>query len=267
MLVLGALASADDEPPRVLYIANMGAMIENGDTRILFDPLFHYEHDTYDRVPPEVEAAMLAGEEPFNNIDAVFISHHHGDHFDPATILELMRSQPDMQMFGPVQATSALRELVVVPGDPVLERIHGLSLENGMAATDIDLGPLLVEGARIRHSGWPNYHADVEVIVFRVTLDDETTVMHFGDADPDDAHFAKSPEHWSERHSHLALPPYWFYLSDDGRRILENRIGADKVVGMHVPVKMPDDPRLRPERLQFVDLFVEPGESRTLDVE
>ena len=153
----------------------MGAMIERADTKIVFDPLFHYEHDTYDRVPAEVETALLAGTEPWDGIDAVFISHHHGDHFDPATILELLRARQTIELFGPEQAAAAIRELVADPSDPLLKRVHGLSLENGMAATDIKFGPLLVEAVRIPHSGWPDRRADVENIVFRVTLDKETT--------------------------------------------------------------------------------------------
>ncbi len=258
-------AAAEDLAPRALYIANMGAMIERGDTKILFDPLFHYDPDIYDRVPAEIEAALLAGIEPWDGIDAVFISHHHADHFDPATILALLNAQPTIELFGPEQAAAAIRKLVVDPADPVLKRVHGLSLENGLAATDIVFGPLLVEAVRIRHSGWPDYHADVENIVFRVTLDNETTVMHFGDADPVDVHFARSPEHWNERHSHFAMPPYWFFLSNEGRQILQDRIGADEVIGMHVPTDVPDDSASRRERLQNIDLFVKPGETRTLE--
>jgi len=260
-------AATEDPAPRAVYIANMGAMIERGETKILFDPLFHYDPDIYDRVPAEVEAALLAGIEPWDGIDAVFISHHHADHFDPATILELLRAQQTIELFGPEQAAAAIRGLVVDPSDPVLKRVHGLSLENGMAATDIVFGPLLVEAARIRHAGWPDYHANVENIVFRVTLDDETTVMHFGDADPVDAHFARSPEHWNERQSHFAMPPYWFFLSNEGRQILKDRIGAEKAVGMHVPTAVPDDRASRRERLQDIDLFVIPGETRILTVE
>jgi hypothetical protein len=170
-------------------------------------------------------------------------------------------------MFGPEQAAAAIRSLVTDPESTVSDRVHGLSLENGMTSTDIALGPVLVEAVRIRHAGWPDRHANIENIVFRVTLDSDTTVMHFGDADPADAHFAISPEHWKERHAHLAMPPYWFFLSSEGRQILDNRIGADKVIGMHVPTKIPDDPENRPENLQSADLFVKPGEQRTLVVE
>ena len=40
-----------------------------------------------------VSCLLLCSLSPWDGIDAVFISHHHGDHFDPATILELLRTQ------------------------------------------------------------------------------------------------------------------------------------------------------------------------------
>ena len=265
LLSLSSWATAAGEPsPRAHYIANMGAMIERGETKILFDPLFSNHYRTYEPVPAEVEAALLAGTEPWDGIDAVFISHHHGDHFDPATVLELLRAQPAIELFGPEQAATAIRNLVIDTDDPLLERVHGLSLENGETAVDVELGSLLVEAVRIRHAGWPEYHADIENLVFRITLNSETTVMHFGDADPVDEHFARAPEHWQERHTHFAMPPYWFFNSKQGRQILEDRIGASHAVGMHVPIDVPDDPASRREKLQDVDLFTRQGETRAI---
>jgi L-ascorbate metabolism protein UlaG (beta-lactamase superfamily) len=259
-------SAAEDAVPRAHYIANMGALIEHGETKILFDPLFRNDYGTYDLVPADTEAALLAGIEPFNSIDAVFISHHHGDHFDPATVLELLNAQSTIELFGPEQAAAAIRELVADPEDSVLKRIHGLSLENGETAVDVELGSLLIEAVRVPHEGWPAYHPNVENLVFRVTLDRETTVMHFGDADPLDAHYAKDPEHWEERQTHFAMPPYWFFFSSEGRQVLNDRIGATHAVGMHVPTKVPDNPAGRSEDLQNVDLFTRPGETRTITV-
>jgi len=258
-------ASASDSPtPRAHYIANMGAMIEHGQTKIVFDPLFRNDFDTYDGVPAKIEAALLAGVEPWNSIDAVFISHYHEDHFDPATILKLLGAQQTIELFGPEQAAAAIRELLVDPEDPLRERVHGLSLKNGGAAIDIEFGPLLIEAIRVPHAGWPGSHEDVENIIFRVTLDSETTVMHFGDADPVDEHYSEHPEHWKERQTHFAMPPYWFFFSNEGRQILGDRIGALDVVGMHVPTKVPDDAANRSENLQDVDLFTQPGETRDI---
>jgi L-ascorbate metabolism protein UlaG (beta-lactamase superfamily) len=257
-------AASENVAAKAHYIANMGALIEHGQTKVVFDPLFHYDYDTYDRVPAKIEAALLAGIEPFDGIDAVFISHHHGDHFDPGTVLKLLNAQQTIELFGPEQAAAAIRRLVADPEDPVLKRVHGLSLENGATATDIELGPLLIEATRVPHEGWPEFHEHVENIVFRVTLDSETTVMHFGDAGPVKEHFSAAPEHWQERQTHFAMPPYWFFFSREGREILEDRIGATHAIGMHVPTKVPDDRASRREGLQDVDLFTQPGETRTI---
>ena len=262
---LYASASAD-ENARAHYIANMGVMIESGNIKILFDPLFDNDYGIYDRVQTSVETGLLAGKDPWDGIDAVFISHYHGDHFDPAMILKLLNAHRSIELFGPEQAATAIRALMIDPEDTVLERIHGLSLKEGVAATDIELGALLIEAVRIPHEGWPDMHEDIENLVFRVTLDEETTVMHFGDADPLDEHFARTPEHWQERHTHFAMPPYWFFFSERGRKILQQRIGASHATGLHVPTEVPDDPLSRPENLQDVDLFTSPGETRSIIV-
>ncbi len=264
MLAVSPLAIAEEPAARAHYIANMGVMVERGDTKILFDPLFSQHFNIYDRASPETQDDLIAGVEPFDGIDAVFISHHHGDHFDPATILKLLRAQPAIEMFGPEQAAAALRQLADDAGDPVLQRIHGLTLENGRAATDVEIGSLLVEAARVRHAGWPQRHANVENIVFRVTLDGETTVMHFGDADPQHHHYTIDPEHWHERHTHFAMPPYWFFYSAHGRQILEQRMDTGYAIGLHVPDEVPTEPSARHEALQDVDLFTQPGETRPI---
>ncbi len=264
--VLSFSTAADEIEARATYIANMGVMIERGETKVLFDPLFRNNFDTYDPVPAEFESALLAGSTPWDGIDAVFVSHYHEDHFDPATLLVLLRNQSAIELFAPEQAAAAIRELVSDDNDSLLGRIHGISLANGEATTDVELGQLLVEAVRIPHAGWPNRHSHVENLVFRVTLDSVATITHFGDAEPADEHYAGQAEHWRERHTHLAMPPYWFFLSSEGRAILEERIDADHAVGMHVPSQISDDATKRPDGLQDVDLFTDPGQVRRIPV-
>jgi hypothetical protein len=62
------------------------------------------------------------------------------------------------------------------------------------------------------------------------------------------------------------MPPYWFFLSDEGRQVLEDRIEVDHAVGMHVPTEIPGDRRDRSPKLQDVDLFTQPGETRAITV-
>ena len=113
--------AAEETVARARYIANMGAMVERGDTKVLFDPLFHNDFGTYDSVPVEIETALLAGTQPWDGIDAVFVSHYHEDHFDPATILKLLRTQSTIEFFAPEQAAEAIRVLVAEGEDSLLD--------------------------------------------------------------------------------------------------------------------------------------------------
>ena len=70
----------------------------------------------------------------------------------------------------------------------------------------------MIDAVRIPHAGWPS-RADIENLVFRVPLKNQgtsVTVMHLGDADPDADHYLQYKDHWQQRVSDTALPPYWF---------------------------------------------------------
>jgi L-ascorbate metabolism protein UlaG (beta-lactamase superfamily) len=257
----GALAH-ESANLRAHYLANSGVMIAHGETKIVFDPLFRNGFDTYDLVPADMEAALLAGEPPYDGIDAIFISHNHEDHVDPALVLGWLLTNVELELYGPEQAVKVIRQLAGESDDELLHRLHGVALENHGPAVDIKVGPLQIEAIRVPHAGFPERHPTIENIVFRVTLDDSTTVMHFGDATVRDKHFAPQAEHWQERHTHLALPPYWFFDSNSGRQVLEKHIKAGHTIGVHVRTEMPDDPAARPEPFQGFDLFTRPGETR-----
>ena len=57
--ILSTVASADG---KVMYLANEGLMVQAGDSKVLFDPIFRNSYDTYQLVPPEIEDNLLAGE-------------------------------------------------------------------------------------------------------------------------------------------------------------------------------------------------------------
>jgi L-ascorbate metabolism protein UlaG (beta-lactamase superfamily) len=117
---------------------------------------------------------------------------------------------------------------------------------------------------RIPHSGWPETHARIENIAFRVVLASGVSVVHLGDADVRDEHYATDGEHWDSRDSDVALPPYWYFLSGEGRSILRDRLKPELAVGVHVPQAVPHDAAARRDGLRDVDLFTRPGESRTV---
>ena len=263
MILVGACATAAaQETSTVRYLANEGVMVSHGETKILFDPIFHYGPDTYQRLPERMRDAIMAGESPYDGVDAVFVSHYHADHFSASGLIELLVARDDIRLYAPIQAVSEMRQLASAENVSVFERTTNFDLDYGDAPVFVRAGGLLVEAVHVPHSGWPTARTDVQNIVFRVTLEDTSTVVHLGDADARIVHFEQDESFWTERIVDLALPPYWFLLSDDGREILEDRIYARHSIGIHVPAEFARDRSAIPEELIGEDIFTQPGEGR-----
>jgi L-ascorbate metabolism protein UlaG (beta-lactamase superfamily) len=246
------------------YLANAGVLIASGETKVVFDPLFRNDFGTYQLLPEVLERALFAGEPPFDGIDAVLISHYHEDHFSPIDILRLLQERPEIRLYAPVQAVSEMRSIAGDTHQEIFDRVTAIALAYKDAPVTIEEGALVIEAVRIPHSGWPERRLDVENVAFRVTLDGETTVLHLGDADASDLHFARDAGYWDRRATDIAFPPYWFFGSEEGRSVLEQRLKPTHAVGVHVPVAMPRRPEDRPPELEGYDLFVEPGETREI---
>ncbi len=263
-LLLAALSTTagGQEKSIVRYLANEGVMITHGDTTILFDPLFADRYGQYQMVPQNVLDAIFAGAAPFDDVDAVFISHFHGDHFSAREVLRLLQVRREIQLYAPAQAVAEMRRIATTDDQGIFDRITIFDLDYGDAPVFVRQEGLLIEAVHVPHSGWPTARTDVQNITFRVTLEDTSTVLHLGDADARLVHFEQDQGSWAERRFDLAFPPYWFFLSDDGREILENRINIRNSIGIHVPARFGDAPSSVPDELFGDDLFTRPGEGR-----
>lgn len=244
------------------YLANEGVLVSAGETSIAFDPVFRVGGAEYQRLPTGLERALFAGEPPFDGLDAVFVSHYHDDHFSPPDLLRLLVRRPEIRLYAPAQAVETMHPRND-EGREALARVTGIALGLGDPPATFEAGPLLVEAFRVPHAGWPERATNVHNLAYRVTLGG-VTVAHLGDADARDVHFAPEAERWSARHIHMAFPPFWFFLSEEGRRVLAERLAPDHAVGIHVPVSLPREAAARPGPLRDRDLFQEPGETRAI---
>ena len=238
------------------YLGNEGVMIDTGKTKILFDPFFHNDYKIYQLVPEDIREAMFKGTAPYDKINAIFISHAHQDHFSATDALKFLKAHSTTQLVAPKQAIDLLVQLP--EADKVMSRVKPVSLNFGDQPVEFQFKDILVEAVRIPHAGWPG-RANISNMVYRVTLNDSVTVMHMGDADPDDSHYSPFQAHWKKRVTNVAFPPYWFFLSDKGNKILQSRLNALEHVGVHVPVIIPGQ-----LRASGADYFSKPGEKRAV---
>ena len=155
---------------QAFYMANEAVMVTDGDTKVLFDPLYPESYGQYLLVPEAMREALFAGYEPFDGVDAIFVSHFHGDHFSAEDMLRLLIAQPDIILYAPQQAVLAMRSIADPEQELVFDRVNGVDLEYQDAPVILSMDKLKVEAVRIPHSGWPTGRLNVQNIVWRVTL-------------------------------------------------------------------------------------------------
>ncbi|MEP1230428.1 MAG: MBL fold metallo-hydrolase [Litorimonas sp.] len=244
-----------DQTAQARYIANEGVLILQGETKIMFDPLPLSGFGTYPEVPEATFQAIMDGTGVYAGIDAVFISHAHTDHFSPENMINYMKAHKKVKLVAPQQALESLQKHELW-SKKLLKRIKVIDLEAGDAPQNIRLRNIRATAVHIPHAGWPApARASIQNIVYRVTLDKSATVMHMGDADPNPVHFTPHADHWAAKTTDTAFPPYWFFLSEDGQNILSNDINAVDAIGIHVPIKVPQE--LRDSGADFLSKFEE----------
>lgn len=223
------------------YLANSAILVSQGETKVLFDPLFHNNYGQYQLVPDDVRVGILQGFGAFSGVDAVFISHAHGDHFDAGDANQYMSNHPNVRFIAPQQAIDNMKKHEGW-SDDFAPRITAIVLDYGDAPVEIKVGEIAASAVRIPHAGWPDpRRVSVQNMVYRVSLGENATVMHMGDADPREQHYTPFNDHWQAKATDTAFPPYWFFLTDGGEDILTNTLNVKKSIGVHVPDTVPEN--------------------------
>lgn len=241
------------------YIANEAILVSHGEAKIMFDPLPLSGFGVYPEPSPADIAKMMSGQGEYEGVDAVFISHAHRDHFSAVAMITYLTNNPDVRLIAPQQALDMMQ--ADANWDEALQgRMTILDMEVGDAPEAISIGDITATAVRIPHAGWPApARASVQNMVYRVTLGDGATVMHMGDADPRRQHFIPHKDHWAERRTETAFPPYWFLTSMQGRNILTDDMNVASSIGVHVPLEVPADLKESEQ-----DYFSKSGETREI---
>lgn len=260
LLLLTPLLQAQDSAAETRYLGNDGLLVHVGGHKILLDAFYNQSFATYTLVPEHLAAALLAGDPPYDDVELVFVSHVHGDHFSAALMLAYLRAQPQVVLICPQQVLDELQQAQLEPS--LRQRIRALDLAPGDPWQTLQASDMAIDVIALPHAGGARM-ADVRNLVFRVALLPDYAVVHLGDAAVDPAAFAATGEFWRARSVQTAFPPYWFLGDDSGRELLREYVAAPQIIGIHVPVAATGQGTEWRASLEG-DLFTDPGESRPL---
>lgn len=243
---------------QVHYLGNEGLMIESKQNKVLFDPFFHKNYQRFTLVPEKIRTKIFNNNKPFDNIDAIFISHSHADHFDAKDIATYLKKYPKVVLVAPMQVIEKLKPLTEY--QTIASRLHGIALKYGDQPKNVVIGNIRAEAVRIPHVGWPK-RTEIENLVYRVTLHNEVTVMHLGDADTKAAHYQPYLKFWQKKNTHYAFIPGVFATATGALNWVNKQLNIKNITYIHLPAKLPQS-----LKQSMKDYFSVPGETRKIKV-
>ena len=216
----------------ISYLGNAGFLISDGEHTVLIDALFGEGLAGYPVVDEARRADLERAAAPFDEVDVVLATHHHGDHFAPDAVARHLSANPRALFLSTPQALDRLRA-AVDDFAPLAQRAHGVLPPEGERHTvrllglDVTLLPL--------HHG-RDRDPPVENVAFLFELGGRK-LLHAGDTVVRVADLA--PYDLASESIDVAMLPFWLLVYDDWEGVPE-RIAAGEILAMHVPA--PDAP-------------------------
>lgn len=223
---------------RVVSILNAGIRAEFGEAKFLIDPLYDNHFGSLAEMGPELIEKIIAGEAPYDGVDAVFVSHAHADHFSAEYLNRMMAAQAEVIVVAPDQALAAMQASPIWQ-DEFQSRIVSIDLENGGPPQLFELAGAEIEALQTPHAGWPDRHKDTDNITYRISSEAGARIIHLGDADPVVEHFAPNVEMLGSKRSDIAFVPAWFFSAPEPDALIGETLNADEAIGVHVPARVP----------------------------
>ena len=234
LILLLALASTPapsmSQAPRleVIYLANMGVLVEGGGRRVVIDGFHHAELDGTAAVPSSWLQALEQSRDPFRTLDLVLTTHRHLDHFNAASVAARLLSDSGVVFVAAQETVDSLlartnlraaRARVMAGVRGVIPPARG---EARVPLAGIELAVLDLPHNRTRSKRVANVGFVLNLQGLRV--------LHVGDADPTAANF--DPHRLAQRPIDVAIVPFWYLMGENGDVL--RSIGARTWIATHV---------------------------------
>ncbi len=225
LIVAGQATPARRSPEVTLvYLANMGVVLEGDGRRVAIDAFHHGALAMYAAVPRELLQPLEQAQEPFARLDLILTTHRHLDHFDAGSVASRLGSDPGVRFLAATETVDSLYARTSLgSGHP---RVHGV-LPPARGETRLADAPVGLTVLDLPHNPTPSRR--VANVGFLVELGG-LGILHVGDADPEAATYAA---HRLAGRVDVAIVPFWYLTGEDDA--VRRAIGARVWVATHIP--------------------------------
>ena len=212
----------------VRYIANEGVLIASGDKQILIDGLHREYKPAYLFPPPEMQSVLENARSPYDKIDFILVSHVHLDHFHPQSIGLYLKSNARTIFASSGQAVDEVAKNFA-DHEKVRAQIRPVAYE-WKKSSEVDQDGVKIKFLGLRHSG--ERFKELQNFGHLIEIGGKK-LLHIGDADMTAENF--SAFNLAAEKIDVAFIPYWFLLSEDGRKFVREQFNPKHIIAVHIP--------------------------------
>lgn len=213
----------------VRYIANEGVLIASADKQILIDGLHREYKLEYLFPPPEMQAVLENSRAPYEKINVLLVSHVHLDHFHPQSIGLYLKNNPRSVFASSAQAVDEVAKNFA-DHEKVRTQIRPVTHE-WKKSFEIEQDGVRIKFLGLRHTGGERWK-DIQNLGHLITIGGKK-FLHIGDADMTAENFAAF--NLAEEKVDVAFVPYWFLISEDGRKFVREQFNPKHIIAVHIP--------------------------------
>jgi L-ascorbate metabolism protein UlaG (beta-lactamase superfamily) len=212
----------------ITQLANEGAIISDGETRVMIDGMVVEPYSVYGGLPVGAAAMFNQVSGPYSDIDLALASHRHHDHNQPKFACEFVKNSSDMMFVSSSQVLGLMREKCreLVTTSPRIREIdpqYGEPQVFEQGGARVTVFPLS-HGTR-KYAKIQNYGHLIEI--------GGMTVLHIGDAAMTPADFQTAG--LDQVKVDVALIPFWFFQPGPGAAVIQQYLDAPVKIAVHIP--------------------------------
>ena len=227
-ILLLSFCAAAEADVSITQLANEGALISDGHSRVMIDGMVVEPYSIYAGLPPQAAADFSNVSGPFADIDLVLASHRHHDHNQPAFACEFMQKSRGSTLVTSAEVIGLMREKCrpFVTGS---ERVKAIDPQV-RAPVVIEEGGARVTVYRLSHG--KRKYAKIDNFAHLVELGG-VRVLHIGDGAMDPEAFEAAGLAGVE--ADVVFIPVWFFRPGPGAAVVEAYLDAPIKIAVQVP--------------------------------
>ncbi len=239
----------------IRYIANQGVLIRAGSKQILVDGLHREYKPAYAFPPTDLLNALETARKPYDKINLLLVSHIHLDHFHAASIGLHLKNNPNALLVSSAQTIDEIANNFA-DYEKIKSQIKPVPYE-WKKTFEYNQDGIKVRFLNLRHAnaqfiGIQNFGHLIEIGGKRL--------LHIGDADMTAENF--SAFNLATENIDVAFIPYWFLLSENGRRLVKEQFNPKQIIAVHISPdeaeKISEDlKKASPETVSFTKVLEE----------